>query len=110
MTSYPTASAPSRSVSIRKFKGSGELNYLFESDEQTWRINPELVVSDPELSPPVDMEVRRLFARLSRLSANQLVEYVYERHPEFRNSERAKILPGPRPMSTFIQRAMRESR
>src|SRR4051812_17371727 len=49
---------------IRKL---GELSYLFEDDEQTWRINPELVRSDPELSPPVDEEVRRLFVRLARL-------------------------------------------
>jgi uncharacterized protein (DUF488 family) len=74
-----------------------ELSYLFEDDAQSWRINPELVGADPELSPAVDKEVRRLISRLGRLSANQLVEYVYDRHPEFTvNSERAQLLPRQR--------------
>ncbi len=75
----------------------GEQSYIVEDDEQTWRINPELVRSDPELAPPVDKEVRRLFARLNRLSPSQLVDYMYERHPEFTvNSERTQLLPRPR--------------
>lgn len=79
---------------IRKL---GELSYLFEGDDQTWRINPNLVLSDPELAPPVDQEVRRLFARLNRLTTNQLMDFVYGRHPEFTvNSERAQLLPRPR--------------
>lgn len=72
----------------------GELSYVFEDNVESWQINPELVSSDPDVSPPVDKEVRRLLSRLGRLSTNQLVEYVYERHPEFTvNSERARLLP-----------------
>ncbi|MEO6808288.1 MAG: DUF488 family protein [Isosphaeraceae bacterium] len=73
-----------------------ELNYLLEEDDQTWRINPEPVGSPLELAPSVEKEVRRLFSRLARFSANQLVDYVYERHPEFTvNSERAKLRTRP---------------
>ena len=74
----------------------GELSYLFEDDDQTWRINPELVRSDTEPSTLIDKEVRRLIVRLSRLSANQLVDYVYNHHPEFTiHSERARLFPRP---------------
>jgi uncharacterized protein (DUF488 family) len=73
-----------------------ELNYLLEEDDQTWRINPEPVGSALELAPSVEKEVRQLFSRLARFSANQLVDYVYDRHPEFTvNSERAKLRPRP---------------
>lgn len=72
------------------------MSYVLSHKEQSWRLNPELASVVESVSPPVEREVRAIVKKFSRKSNEELLEYVYNRHPGFTvNSERKKLAPRP---------------
>jgi uncharacterized protein (DUF488 family) len=71
-------------------------SHVYSHGGQAWSLNTEFSSVAAGVGPAVEREVRRLVRDFERLSSNDLLDYVYRRHPMFTvNSERQKLAPRP---------------
>ena len=74
-----------------------ELNYIFADGERTWRLNPEMAQPISGVGRTVENEVGTILAKHSSSSTEQLLDYVYEKHPYYTiHSERRKLAERPK--------------
>ena len=73
------------------------MSYILSHGEQAWKLNPELSGAAVGVSSAVEREVRAVVNDFGRLTNDELLDYVYQRHPAFTvNSERQKLAPRPK--------------
>jgi uncharacterized protein (DUF488 family) len=73
------------------------MSYVLSHEDQVWKLNTELVSAAVDVSPAVEREVRRVVRQFGTLTSNELLDYVYQRHPAFTvNSERQKLALRPK--------------
>ena len=67
-------------------------SYIVDSGEQAWRYNPAIAPPGSGIGLALEREVRGIVSRFSHLSSDQLLDYVYERHPQYTvNSVRCQL-------------------
>jgi uncharacterized protein (DUF488 family) len=67
-------------------------NYVISDGDQNWRLNPEVASAAVGLGSEVERQARLVVGAFGRFSTDELLDYVYRRHPAFTvNSERQKL-------------------
>ncbi len=73
------------------------MSYVLAYGDQAWEFNPALASATAGVGSAVEREVTKVVRDFGRLSSNDLLDYVYQRHPAFTvNSERQKLAPRPK--------------
>jgi uncharacterized protein (DUF488 family) len=73
-----------------------ELNYVIAHGESAWSLNPELAHAASGAGPAVERDVRILIKNFNYLTTDELLDYVYKRHPAYTvNSEVQQLAPRP---------------
>jgi uncharacterized protein (DUF488 family) len=70
------------------------MSYIQAHGEQAWNLNPDIASPGVGIGSVVEREIRSVVKRFGHLSNDELLDYVYQRHPAFTvNSERQKLAP-----------------
>ncbi len=73
------------------------ISYVLSQGGHAWKLNLELSSAASGVSPAVEREVRAVVKDFGRLTNDDLLDYVYQRHPAFTvNSERKKLASRPK--------------
>ena len=73
------------------------MSYVLSHGDQVWKLNPELASAAGGVSPGVERDVRTVLKKFGGLSNDDLLHYVYERHPGFTvNSKIRKLASRPK--------------
>lgn len=73
------------------------MSYILSYEDQEWRLNPDLASDIAGVGHAVESDIRSIIREFSRLSNEALLDYVYQRHPEFTiNSERRRLAVRPK--------------
>lgn len=81
----------------QEIKKLESMSYVLSHGEQAWKLNAELASDVAGISHAIEREVRKIVSNFGSHSSNDLLNYVYHRHPEFTViSERKMLAPRPK--------------